>query len=266
MGVKKTLARIKENFYWESLAADVADFVKECLICQQVKYVPRKLGGLLQPIPCPQQVWEDLSMDFVYGLPTSEGNSVILVVVDRFSKGAHFGSLSGSYTAFKVARLFVFLVTKLHGMPRSIISDRDPIFVSKFWQKLFKACGTRIRMSTAYHPESDGQTEVVNRTLQQYLHAFAHDKPSAWHSLLPWAEWCYNTLVHSGTGFIPFEVIYGRAPPAIPDYLPGGSSIEAVDHWLTSRYEMLTELRRNLMKAQARMKKVADSKRKDVEF
>lgn len=166
MGIKKTLARLQQNFYWDSMAHDVSEFVKQCLICQQVKTVNKKPGGLLQPIPPPTRVWEDLSMDFVCGLPLSDGYTVIFVVVDRFSKGAHFGALPSSYTAYKVARMFISMVAKHHGMPKSIISDRDPIFISKFWQALFKACGTRLRMSTTYHLESDGQTEVLNRTLQ----------------------------------------------------------------------------------------------------
>lgn len=177
MGVKRTLARLQQIFFWDSMASDVATLVKQCLICHQIKYVPKKPGGLLQPIPPPHRIWEDLSMDFVCGLPPSDGYTVIFVVVDRFSKGAHFRALPSSYTAYQVARLFVTLVAKLHGMPKSIISDRDPIFLSKFWQALFKACGTKLRMSTAYHPKSDGQTEVVNRTLQQYLMAFVHTKP-----------------------------------------------------------------------------------------
>jgi len=117
------------------MAADVTEFVRKCLICQQIKYIPKRLGGLLQPIPPPSRLWEDLSMDFVCGLPNSEGYTVIMVVVDRFSKGAHFGAIPTSHSAYKVAKLFVTLVAKLHGMPRNIISDRDPILLSRFWQE-----------------------------------------------------------------------------------------------------------------------------------
>jgi len=121
-------------------------------------------------------------------------------------------------------------------------------------------------MSTAYHLESDGQTEVINRTLQQYLRAFVHDTPSLWTTTLPWAEWCYNTSVHSGTGFSPFEVMFSRPPSSIPDYIPGQTDLEVVDHWLTSRDRILAELQRNLAKSQQQMKNTADAKRCDVEF
>jgi hypothetical protein len=128
-------------------------------------------------------------MDFITGLPPSKGFSVILVVVDRFSKGVHLGALPAGFIAYKVAELFVSMVCKLHGLPRSIVSDRDPIFISKFWRDLFKFSGTFLRMSSSYHPQTDGQTEVMNHTIEQYLRAFAHVMPSLWATLLPWAEY-----------------------------------------------------------------------------
>lgn len=126
--------------------------------------MPQKPGVLLQPIPPATRIWEDLSMDFDHGLPISEGHLVNFVGVDRFSKGACFGSLPISYTAYKVAHLFVTLVAKLHSMSRSIISDYDPVFLNKYWQESsLRLVVLNLRMST------DGQTEVANRTLQQYL-------------------------------------------------------------------------------------------------
>jgi hypothetical protein len=119
MGVKKTLARLQESFYWPNMLKVVTEFVRECISCQQTKYVTQRPGGLLQPLPLPNRIWEDLSMDFVSGLPMSEGQSVIFVVVDRLSKGAHFGTLAHPYTAYKVAQLFITLIAKLHGMPCS---------------------------------------------------------------------------------------------------------------------------------------------------
>lgn len=165
---------------------DVKTFVHECAVCQQIKHITRKSAGLLQPISIPAGVWEDLSMDFVTHFPSSQGFTTIMVVVDRFSKGVHFGALPMQFIAFKVATLFMDIV-------RSIISNRDPIFINSFWKELFKMSGTTLRLSTTYHPQADGQTEVMNRTLEQYLRSFVHHEPASWFRFLALAEWSYNT-------------------------------------------------------------------------
>ena len=152
MGIAKTLARITENFYWQGLRDDVTQFVSQCLPCQQKKYEMKKSAGLLCPLSIPHHPWEDLSLDFIVGLPLYHGNTMILVVVDRFSKGIHLGMLPSSHTAHTVATLFMDIVGKIHGLSRSLVSVRDPLFVSPFWQELFRYSGTRLRMSSAYHP------------------------------------------------------------------------------------------------------------------
>jgi len=156
--------------------------------CLQTKYIPQKSTGLLQPIPPPSRAWEDLALDFITGLPNSQGAIVIMTIVDRFSKGAHFGSLPSHFTTHTVAQLFIDSICKFHGFPRSLISDRDPIFISKFWKELFRLCGTKLRMSTAYHPQIDDQTKVLNRVLEQYLRSFVHQKPTQWDKFLSLAE------------------------------------------------------------------------------
>jgi len=160
---------------------------------------------LLQPLPPPIAVWEDISLDFIIGLQSFQNNIVILVVVDRFFKAAHFGMLPTSFNTIKVADLFIVMVCKLHGMPKSIVSDRDPIFMSNFWKERFRLSGTKLRMSFAYHPQSDGQTEAVNKILQQYLRAFVDDQPKQWGRYLHWAEWHYNTTKHSVIGMTPYD-------------------------------------------------------------
>jgi len=170
---------------------EVQSYIKQCVICQQTKYSTLKPSGLLQPLPIPNQIWEDISMDFITGLPASHGFTVIFVVVDRFTKGLHLGHLASGFTAYNVAELFVNIYCKLHGLPKSIVSVRDPVFISHFWTDLFKFSGTLLRMSSSYHPQTDGQTEVMNRTVEQYLRTFVHDKPSNWVRLLPWQ----NTII-----------------------------------------------------------------------
>ncbi|GKD09026.1 ty3-gypsy retrotransposon protein, partial [Tanacetum coccineum] len=162
-GVKKMMVGLSAVFYWKGMRKAVEAYVKQCRVCQQTKYSTQAIGGYLQPLATPTAVWEDLSMDFITGMPVSKGLTVVLVVVDRFSKYAHFAPLPTSFNAHKVAEVFVDTVIKLHGIPKTIVSDRDPIFVSNFWTQLFKLSGTQLNHSTAYHPQSDGQTEVVNR-------------------------------------------------------------------------------------------------------
>ncbi|KAH9775894.1 hypothetical protein KPL71_006537 [Citrus sinensis] len=156
VGIKRTLVRLASNFFWPKMRMDVERFVAECLVCQQTKYSTQAPAGPLQPLPIPTLVWDELTMDFITGLLVSRGFTVILVVVDRLTKSAHFGSLLTQFTAVKTAELFVDMVIKLHGFPTSIISDRDPMFLSTFWKKLFELSGTTLRHSTAYHPQTDG--------------------------------------------------------------------------------------------------------------
>jgi hypothetical protein len=188
------------------------------------------------------------------------------VVVDRLSKAAHFGMLPTQFTAVSVADLFARMVCKLHGMPRSIVSDRDPIFLSHFWQELFRLNGTKLRMSSAYHPQSDGQTEIVNKVMQQYLRCFVNDKPKQWGKFLHWAEWHYNTAIHTATGISPFQVVYGRAPPVLADYIEGSTTLQAVEANEMDRTEVLQQLKKKLLKAQAIMKEQADQKRIPHQF
>ena len=176
-GIARTLARVSSQFYWPGMAQDVKAYVQHCLICQQAKSSTISPAGLLQPLPIPQQIWEDLAMDFIVGLPPSYGFSVIMVVIDRLSKYAHFCTLKADYSSKHVAEAFMQSIVKLHGMPKSIVSDSDRVFTSNFWQQLCKLSGTTLAMSTAYHPQFDGQSEALNRCLEMYLRCFTVDEP-----------------------------------------------------------------------------------------
>jgi hypothetical protein len=265
-GYLKTLTRISASFVWPGIRTSVKSFIRDCEVCQRCKHETLRPAGLLQPLPIPQRIWTDISMDFVEGLPLSQGYNVIMVVVDRLSKYAHFVPLKHPYTAVSVAKKFLNNVVKLHGMPLSIVSDRDKVFLSTFWKSLFKLQGTKLCYSSSYHPQSDGQTEVVNRTLEQYLRCFSSDQPKGWVEWLAWAEYGYNTAVHSATKMSPFEAVYGVPPPNMTSYIPGTTKVQAVDNLLQTREVIMRDLRRNLLEAQTRMKSRADLHRREVTY
>ncbi|KAK8950540.1 hypothetical protein KSP40_PGU007189 [Platanthera guangdongensis] len=265
-GVLRTLQRLRANVFWRGLRRDAQRFVQQCDMCQRQKYETSSPAGLLTPLEIPQQIWETVSMDFIEGLPRSQGKSTILVIVDKLSKYGHFLALSHPYTAEAVADLFAREVVRLHGLPSSIISDRDPTFLSKFWKELFRLQGTRLRMSTAHHPQTDGQTEVLNRGVETYLRCFVMDEPRTWTRWLHWAEYCYNTSYHTAGRITPFEVVYGRAPPTLRSYEPGSTALPAVDRALRDRDQTLVLLRDNLRVAQDRMKLQADKHRTERTF
>lgn len=262
-GVERTYKRIKEAFYWRGMYKEVQSFVETCDICQQNKNETIKSPGLLQPLPIPDRIWTDISMDFVEGLPNSFGNSVIMVVVDRLTKAAHFIALAHPYTASDVAQAFLDNIYKLHGLATTIISDRDPIFTSAFWKALFQLQGTELCLSSSYHPQTDGQTEVINRCLENYLRCMTGDRPKHWAKWLPLAEWWYNTTYHASTGITPYEALYGQPPPSWKHYIPGTSTIDAVDTTLQDRQTMMQILKSHLEHSQNRMKQMADKHRSE---
>lgn len=265
-GVLRTFKRLAQAFYWPAMHKTVREYVAACDTCQRAKSASLSPAGLLQPLSIPHRVWEDLSMDFIDGLPCSDKHTTIMVVVDRLTKAAHLVPLSHPYTAKSVAAKFVEFVVKLHGIPKTIVSDRDPVFVSAFWKDLWRLSGTKLCMTSAYHPQSDGQTEVVNRCIEQFLRCFVHNRPHQWCSMLPWAEFWYNTTFHSSIGMTPFKAMYGREPPLLAGYESGSTPIQELDAQLVERDALLGDLKKHLEAAANRMKQVADAKRRDVTF
>jgi len=240
--------------------------VQGCTVCQCNKTEHLHPAGLLQPLDVPHTVWADIAMDFVEGFPKVGGKSVVLTVVDRFSKYAHFIALGHPYSATSVAQAFFDQIVRLHGLPCSIVSDRDPVFTSAFWTELFRLSGVTLRLSSAFHPQTDGQSEVTNRILGVYLRCLAGDRPRSWLRWLPWAEFCYNSSFQTALRATPFEVVYGRPPPTLASYQPGLSKVAALDKQLTARDEFLAAVRERLLQAQSIMKQSHDSAHRDVSF
>lgn len=241
-------------------------FIATCPICQRAKHENCLQPGLLDPLPIADMAWQHISMDFIEGLPNSQGKEVILVVVDRFTKYSHFIPLSHPYTVQSVAQAFVDNIIKLHGPPKLIISDRDRIFTSQLWKDIFAAYKSELRYSSAYHPQTDGQTERINQCLETYLRFMTTQEPKKWMAWLPLAEYWYNTSYHTALKMSPFQALYGFPPPMIAELaVPGPDNLEAQD-FLTAKQNMLDQLKENLLQAQNRMNKYADLKRVERQF
>lgn len=248
------------------MTVEIQNYIRNCDICQRSKFDPAAKLGLLQPLPISSGIWQSISLDFIEGLPPSNGKHCILVVVDRLSKQAHFMALAHPYTAIDVARLYFDNIFRLHGMPETIVSDRDPTFLGEVWAEMFRVHGVDLKFSTAYHSQTDGQTEITNRTLETYLRCMTSDAPHTWAKWLPTAEWWYNTTFHSAGNITPFEVVYGQPLPLHLPYLPGESSCSTVDRSLTKREAVISMLKFHLNRAQHRIKQLADKHRSDRQF
>jgi len=194
------------------------------------------------------------------------GKSVILTVVDRFSKYAHFIALGQPYTAASDARAFFHDIVRLHGFPESIVSNRDPVFTGRVWRDLFRQAGVQLRLNMAFHPQTDGQSEAVNKTIAMYLRCLTGDRPRDWLDWLPWAEFCYNTASHSALRTSPFAVVYGRPPPDLLLYTQGRADTAAVDAMLASRDEFLAEVRARLLQAQEHARRTYDAKHRPLQL
>ncbi|KAJ3699288.1 hypothetical protein LUZ61_002993 [Rhynchospora tenuis] len=265
-GINVTYHKVKKLFFWPQLKQAVHDYVSTCHTCQINKGEHVPYPGLLQPLPIPQSAWHSVGLDFITGLPTSKGRNVILVIIDRLTKYGHFLALIHPYNASDVAQIFLDNVYKLHGLPQNLVSDRDPIFTSQFWKELMEKIGVQLNMSTAYHPQSDGQTERLNQCVEQYLRCMVFDQQKKWLKWLPLAEYWYNTSFQQSIGMTPFQALYGYQPTLLPLGDVIRSSNQAVNGMMRDRQQVLSQLKENLVKAQARMKKNADLHRCERHF
>ncbi|KAI5336143.1 hypothetical protein L3X38_015409 [Prunus dulcis] len=210
-GSTKMYHTLREHYWWPFKKKEIAEYVRRCLICQQVKAERQKASGLLQPLSIPEWKWERLMMDFVFKLPrTQSKHDGVWVIVDRLIKSAHFLPVRANYSLNKLAKIFIEEIVILHGVPVSIVSYRDPRFTSRFWTKLNEAFGTQLQFSTAFHPQTDGQSERTIQTLEDMLRACALQFRGDWDEKLPLMEFAYNDSYQVSIGMSPFDALYGR--------------------------------------------------------
>jgi transposase InsO family protein len=267
-GIERTYDALHRLFYWPRMNGMVRDYVKSCDSCQRIKASQQVPAGLLRPLPSPGRPWEQVSMDFIVQLPkTRGGNDAIVVFVDMFSKMVHFAPTKTTASAPDTARIFFDHVFRLHGLPKSIVSDRDAKFTSKFWQTLFRTLGTKLAMSTAFHPQTDGQTERANRTLEDMLRAFTSYRQDDWDTQLTAAEFACNNAPNQSTGMTPFHLNHGQDPwnpyaslAQIPDQVP------SVEDFLTSISNGIQTAKDALTLAKANQERNANRHRRDVEY
>ncbi|GJQ93050.1 putative reverse transcriptase domain-containing protein [Tanacetum coccineum] len=210
-GADKMYYDLRDRYWWPGMKKDIAEYVSKCLTCLKVKAEHQRPSGLLQQPEIPIWKWEGIAMDFVTKLPrTSSGHDTIWVIMDRLTKSAHFLPMREDYKMERLARLYLNEIVARHGVPISIISDRDSRFTSRFWQSMQEALGTRLDMSTTYHPQTDGQSERTIQTLEDMLRACVLDFGGSWDVHLPLVEFSYNNSYHASVRCAPFEALYGR--------------------------------------------------------
>ncbi len=244
-GANATLSLLKDRYWWPNMARDVRRFVQgceECAISKSPRHLP---AGKLLPLPVPNQPWSHLGVDFVTDLPVSEGNTCILVVVDRFSKSCRLIPLKNLPMAMETAEQMFNHVFRYFGIPEDIVSDRGPQFISRVWKNFLKLLGVTVSLSSGYHPQTNGQTDRKIQEIGCFLRTFCHGHQHSWNQFIGWAEYTQNSLRQQTTGLSPFQCVLGFQPPLFPwDGEP--SDVPAVDYWFRESERVWDEAHHHL--------------------
>ncbi|KAK2409994.1 hypothetical protein QL285_045389 [Trifolium repens] len=266
-GATKMYQDLRQDFWWPGMKKDVAEYVAPCLTCQKAKIEHQRPAGMLQSLDIPEWKWDSISMDFITGLPkTRRKHDSIWVIVDRLTKSAHFLPVRTTDTAAKLTDIYIAEIVRLHGIPSSIVSDRDPKFTSHFWKTLHEALGTKLRLSSAYHPQTDGQTERTNQSLEDLLRACVLDDRGSWDDVLPLIEFTYNNSFHASIGMAPYEALYGRRCQTPLCWYQDGESLIIGPEMVQQTTDKVRKIRAMMKVAQDRQKSYADRRRRPLEF
>ncbi|KAL0172165.1 hypothetical protein M9458_032476, partial [Cirrhinus mrigala] len=259
-GANNTLTLLSERFWWPAMARDVRQYVQGCKECAMSKS-PRHLpAGKLHPLPVPNRPWSHLGVDFMTDLPSSDGNTCILVTIDRFSKFCRLIPLKGLPTALETAEILFNHVFRYYGIPEDIVSDRGPQFISRVWRSFFRLLGVTISLSSGYHPQTNGQTERKIQEVGRFLRTFCHGHQDSWNQFLGWAEYAQNSLRQPTTGLTPFQCVLGFQPPLFP-WNGEPSEVPAVDYWFRESERVWDVAHHHLQRAVRRSKSIADQRR-----
>ncbi|GKE10467.1 putative reverse transcriptase domain-containing protein, partial [Tanacetum coccineum] len=262
-GSDKMYQDMKKLYWWPNMKADIATYVSKCLTCAKVKAEHQRPSGLLVQPKIPEWKWDNITMDFVTKLPkSSQGYDTIWVIVDRLTKSAIFTPMRETDPMDKLARIYLKEVVTRHGIPVSIICDRDPRFASNFWRSLQNALGTNLDMSTAYHPQTDGQSERTIQTLEDMLRACVIDFGKGWVNHLPLVEFSYNNSYHASIKAAPFEALYGRKCRSPVCWTEVGEAQILGPELIQETTERIVQIKQRMQAARDRQKSYADLKRK----
>ncbi|GKB77378.1 putative reverse transcriptase domain-containing protein, partial [Tanacetum coccineum] len=266
-GADKMYHDLKMLYWWPNMKADIATYVSKCLTCAKVKAEHQRPSGLLVQPDIPEWKWENITMDFITKLPkTAAGYDSIWVIVDRLTKSAHFLPMKETDSTEKLTRLYMKEIVARHGIPVSIISDRDSHFTSRVWQSLHEALGTQLNLSTAYHPQTDGQSERTIQTLEDMLRACVIDFGNGWDRHLPLVEFSYNNSYHTSIKAAPFEALYGRKCRSPVCWAEVGEAQLTGPEIIHETTEKIFKIRDRMQAARDRQKSYADKRRRPLEF
>jgi Integrase zinc binding domain len=237
----KTADYIRRHYWWPRIGQDVEQYCKMCPICQTTKSSTQRVPGLLHSLLIPSQPWSSIAMDFVGPFPESNGYNYLWVVICHLTLMVHLVPVRTTTTASELAWLYIREIVRLHGLAESIVSDRDSKFTSKFWHETHKLLGTKLLMSTLFHPQTDGVSEHAICSIAQILRAAVCPDQQDWSNKIPMVEFALNSSISSLSGFAPFELNYGHMPSVNPGFALSPDSLPGVKHFVTRTLQNLAD-------------------------
>jgi hypothetical protein len=262
-GPQKTAEYVRRHYWWPRIGQDVEQFCKTCPVCQTTKGSNQKIPGLLHSLPIPTRPWGSIAMNFVGPFPESAGFDYLWVVICRLTSMVHLVPIRTTTTASELAELYVREIVRLHGLATTIVSDRDSKFTSRFWRETHQLVGTKLLMSTSFHPQTDGASERAIRSVAQILRAFVRPDQRDWTAKVPMVEFALNSAISSSSGFAPFELNYGYMPSLNPGFEPEPSTAPGIRHFVERALRNLADAHDAIIESRVRQTHHANHRRRD---